>query len=206
MDYLEQVILSTGFARDKYSTGPAGYLVNSIYFDDLNLLTYRDKQDGVANRFKLRLRYYGLNPEKFVLEVKRKASYIGLKDRFEFSRLDVQTYFNKQQGNMKKFLNANFPSFLPTMYVGYERKAFEHQEISLRYSIDSNITWCLPPFDFQTLLSPKQNPLTPMNKFILEVKFQEKLPKDFQDLIKRLRLSWVENSKYANCLQAAIND
>lgn len=206
MNYLEQVILSTGFARDKYSNDPAGYLVNSIYFDNLNLLTYRDKQDGVANRLKLRLRYYGLSPEKFVFEVKKKASYIGLKDRFEFSRSDVEIYFNRQKGSINNFLNANFPGFVPTMYVGYKRKAFERKETSLRYSIDSNITWCLPPFDFQTLLSPKQSPLTPMNKFILEVKFSEKLPKDFQDLIKRFQLTWIENSKYANCLEAAIND
>ena len=148
--YLEHVLLSGGFSRDKYSQKPEGYLVNSIYFDTQVLDTFNDKLDGVSKRFKLRLRYYGDSPSSFVLEVKKKDAYLGLKDRFTFACLEVENYFERNSGDLAKFLEVNFPQFIPTMYVGYDRVAFHIADDTDMDQHDSNVTWCLPPFRMPT--------------------------------------------------------
>lgn len=203
--YLEHVLLSGGFSRDKYSQKPEGYLVNSIYFDTQVLDTFNDKLDGVSKRFKLRLRYYGDSPSSFVLEVKKKDAYLGLKDRFTFACLEVENYFERNSGDLAKFLEVNFPQFIPTMYVGYDRVAFHiGDDTDMRISMDSNVTWCLPPFSYADLTKPHRNQLQPVDKFVLEIKCQREMPKEFQKLLKQIELRWVENSKYANCLSAAL--
>ena len=70
---LEEIIRQNPFLfSDIYSLRQ----VNNVYFDSLNLKCFNDNISGLANRFKIRIRWYGKmycyvkNP---ILEIKKKT-------------------------------------------------------------------------------------------------------------------------------------
>lgn len=50
-----------------------GYLVRSLYFDTLNDKDFQDKEDGVYERRKIRLRVYNPQDDFAFLEIKQKT-------------------------------------------------------------------------------------------------------------------------------------
>ena len=70
-----------------------GYFCNSIYFDDLDFSTLRQKQEGTMERFKIRLRtyFFDLNkkPEFWNLEIKAKNNSTVKKRKVKLSHSDV---------------------------------------------------------------------------------------------------------------------
>jgi hypothetical protein len=59
----------------------ARYHIHSLYLDSDDLALYRASQDGVRDRFKLRVRWYGERPEQAFFEVKRRVDKVVLKQR-----------------------------------------------------------------------------------------------------------------------------
>ena len=56
---------------------------NSIYFDYSDLRSFHESEEGIANRTKIRLRYYGVQNDydilKFTLEIKKSNPYFKTK-------------------------------------------------------------------------------------------------------------------------------
>ena len=54
---------------------------NTIYFDYSDLRFFHESEEGIADRTKIRLRYYGTQRKydilKFILEIKKKISMSG---------------------------------------------------------------------------------------------------------------------------------
>ena len=60
------------FLRRDIHSGSDGYLIRSLYFDDIAESAFYDKLAGVNEREKYRLRYYNENTDHIFLERKRK--------------------------------------------------------------------------------------------------------------------------------------
>src|SRR6056300_1248249 len=70
-----------------------GYHCLSIYFDNLNLTTLKQKQEGAMERFKIRLRSYFFDlkdkPKLWNLEIKAKNNSTVKKRKITLPHLDV---------------------------------------------------------------------------------------------------------------------
>ena len=108
-------------------------VVNSIYFDTINLKMFYDSEEGVLPRKKVRIRWY--NTEKiFTLENKISS----IEGRFKVTdRLDNNILDNE-------FLNDNrndeiYGAIQPVLKVSYERSYFIFNQ--MRITFDKNITY-----------------------------------------------------------------
>lgn len=65
---------------DPHADQDGQYLITSLYFDNCFDKALREKRDGLNQREKFRLRYYGSAPEKVFLEKKQKHAGLCLKN------------------------------------------------------------------------------------------------------------------------------
>src|SRR5690625_2877302 len=82
---------------DPYAEERGGYTVRSIYFDSPNLTCYHEKDDGIKERKKLRIRGYneGGPDSNVFLEIKRKSNIMISKERALLAYEDLAPLFEK---------------------------------------------------------------------------------------------------------------
>ena len=182
-----------------------GYYCCSIYFDDLHLTTLKQKQEGIKERFKIRLRTYYFDlknkPKSWNLEIKSKNNNTVKKKKITFSHLEVLE--NLKNKNFS-FFSGNFSEtaktyFKPILITFYFREAFNSKILPhCRITYDKNIRAF--PFDFKSLYE-----LTNNNSFIvnprlmlLEFKYTNFLPAFISNYFKFLNLEQVTFSKYVD--------
>ena len=109
-------------------------LINSIYFDNKELCLFKDSEEGVVPRKKIRIRWYE-NEKKFAKEVKisslegryKYREPFNLTNLFnDFTNLNI---FDQQYGNLK-----------PLISVKYNREYYSLK--NLRITFDKNISYC----------------------------------------------------------------
>ena len=78
-----------------------GYYCCSIYFDDLDFSTLKQKQEGITERFKIRLRAYFFDlkdePKFWNLEIKSKNNNTVKKKKIIFSHLETIKNLKKKK-------------------------------------------------------------------------------------------------------------
>ncbi|MFH1890147.1 MAG: polyphosphate polymerase domain-containing protein [Candidatus Kuenenbacteria bacterium] len=189
------------------------YEVNSLYFDSPDYGCFFDKEAGLADRKKLRYRFYNdLEIDNPVfLEIKRKKDALVIKDRISLHQ-DSCNYLKlndilkkiKKENKNNYFVNEviwfkNRNSLKPKLFVCYKRKAFVGKlDPKLRITFD---------YDIKTQLS---NDLKLNNKkwhrvypqgAVIEVKYNNILPSWFHKIIQRYQLNRIAYSKYCNALR-----
>ena len=191
--------LNAGYFNDKNCIDYKPYTVNSIYFDTSDLLTYRDKINGINKRFKLRIRYYE-NSDVYNLEIKNKNGYLGWKNKISLTYDDLKEYFILNKGKIKNFLMDNYPNFFPKIFIKYERTSIE-DKLSNRISFDENLRWGKIDIDKKDFCS--QFILHPLksNEVIMEIKVPNNNDKIISNIIKKNDLIWIETSKYVICIE-----
>lgn len=196
------------------------YWVNSIYFDSPTLKSYWEKDAGIKNRFKLRLRCYNMHgfvkTDNIFFEIKRKKDATVIKDR---GLINSSLYgMLIKSGGLSKLINNKqikkmpvFRDFLflktrylmePKINVLYEREPLEAANYSnLRITFDSNIMACrASKFCFNDSFKKISN-----NFFIMEVKFQGILPYWFHNLVQKYSLKRIAFSKYCSAVEKCYN-
>ncbi len=177
-------------------------VINNIYLDDLNFKFFKDNIDGISDRIKIRIRWYGetfgeiKNPK---LEFKIKQNTLGEKkfyemDNFFFDEkngIDEKILVEKiQSRNIKDYININF--IKPKILNVYNRSYFITNDQHFRITLDS--------FPDYYDLEKNKNYLRKVSHFqkyhTLEIKYNEKYNKYFQFFIKYLPLRLDKNSKY----------
>lgn len=180
-----------------------GRFVNSLYFDDPEYTSVKDNLTGIANRKKLRLRWYNsetktTNPK---LELKIKEGRLGFKRHFDLNNFSDDIYsleFNKFTKQIQEKIADNtaavqiFSAHLsPSLYVNYYRDYFE-APFNLRITIDSKINYTLPdPF---LSISDSINATYPNR--IMEIKFPPSEKNNVGKLLGNLQLTPKRHSKY----------
>ena len=201
---------------DKYgATQPNfSYPVHSLYLDSDALTTYWHTINGNKNRYKLRLRFYGGNPELPVyFEIKRRVNEAILKQRGGVRRDAVDWLLAghlpepkhvisddpKQLVAIQRFCQLlNEIQAKPKAHVAYLREAWISTEgNSVRVTMDRHVRCeSEPTAQFSSQFS---NPVLVFGpNVVLELKFTGRYPDWFRELVRIFHLSQCSAAKYAD--------
>tara|TARA_B100001996_G_scaffold379750_1_gene366008 strand:+ start:1476 stop:2162 length:687 start_codon:yes stop_codon:yes gene_type:complete len=170
--------------------------VNSLYFDDHNFSSVKQNLDGVTNKSKIRLRWYGNNNlliSKAKLEVKIKKNFLNHKVIYIMDDLnnknlkktnDVKLITKKVNEIVKKKM------LIPTATTHYERIYL----ISLNKKVRATIDYNLKGTNFNQF---NYNPvLKKFNRSILELKYGKNYDEYVRNNCKSISSRYSKNSKY----------
>ena len=175
--------------------------VNNIYFDDFSYSAYHQNIEGLSERKKFRIRWYGdtygevKNP---ILEAKIKNSALGTKHHYKIVNFEMNKIFDSnifsnifKKSNLKEQIYNEITAQSPSLVNSYERKYYLSRDESFRITIDKNLSYFYVSQNLKEVLT-KNN----QYGIIVEIKYQSKDDK-FLNLISNqfpFRLS--RNSKY----------
>jgi SPX domain protein involved in polyphosphate accumulation len=172
-------------------------VVNSIYFDTLGLKSAVDNLDGISNREKYRVRWYGKNTDIFttpILENKIKKNFQGHKIFYKLNQFDKKKLTDDNLFNLTKNINELLPlkNLQPISMTSYNRVYLISADKKIRATLDFE------------LKHKKMNNYIEIffintDEIILEFKYSSNLDGYLRNLIPGIsRLS--KNSKYINSL------
>ena len=177
--------------------------INNIYFDDSNYSFLFANLDGLSERRKIRLRWYGRSLGKINanLEIKIKKGNVGYKEtlkNIEFT-LD-QNYLIKEI--MKNIFDSNeYNSFLekiknlePVLLNNYNREYFESIDRNIRITLDTNIA-SKRIFNLSKLDRLKKNI---SSKIVIELKYKNSLDLNEIRELNNFQYRITKNSKYVS--------
>jgi len=207
--------LSRQFSRvlveDAHSSGD-GYLVRSLYFDDIDNTDYEEKINGVEVRKKIRLRNYGPSSKSTKLELKQKQ---GQWQKKRSLTLDKDKSLRIIAGDYAALLECrsdfadecfgimSMRCYRPKTVVSYTRKVFIAKENETRVTFDHHIKGTEANFNiFSYNLS--ENPIFDPYMVVLEIKYNGFLLSYIKDIIQSCNESEKAISKY--CLGRAMLD
>ena len=203
---------------DKNNKNNLGYYNHSIYFDTHKLRFYRDKQEGLLQRLKPRIRLYrsvnDFDIKSLFLEFKHKNDRTVFKNRV---KIDAQTAMELLLGCEQPHIDAveskNETTELfyqlskkyllrPKVAVNYKRFAYVSELYpKLRVTVDQSIEASLDvslgakKSSFVNILSPRYT--------LIEFKYDSQLPKLLSSIIRAHELKNVTFSKYSNAMEVA---
>ncbi len=197
-DYLTLVsslMRSKFFFRTHYPTRR----VNSIYFDTNDYSSIRQNLDGVSEKKKIRIRWYG-NYNKLVepiLEIKSKKGAETRKENYKINDLEGLEFPNlKNLYLIKNFINKSNKSkktVLPSLTTNYDRQYFISDNGKIRATVDYNLQSTYLK-NFSQLNIIKNFP----SSCILEFKYSTKLDKYVRHHLREITLRLSKNSKFIN--------
>lgn len=205
--YLE--LDENGVGKPNYS-----YPVHSLYLDSDKLTLYWRTINGDKNRYKLRLRFYNNNPDTPVFfEIKRRMNNCILKQRGGVRRDAVDLLLAGQLPDSShlvskdpKQLNAlqNFCHLMqeinarPKAHIAYQREAYvPHDDNSARLTMDREVR--SEPELTARLSTQMEHPILVWGRdVVLELKFTNRFPDWFGDLVRVFGLRQCGAAKYVD--------
>ena len=178
--------------------------ITNIYLDTPKFQFYKDNQIGIADRKKIRIRWYGTGLGKVQqpkLEYKIKVGLTGYKKIYALpdfeikaglSNSNLQTLFDQAQ--LPTTVRNELKSLIPTLLNTYQRTYFQSLDKHFRLTFDEGLTYYqLRPFNNQFLAKAAERDLQ-----VLELKYapeQERMASQVATLF-RYRLD--KKSKYVS--------
>jgi hypothetical protein len=189
------------------------YPVHSLYLDSNDLKIYHQTINGTRNRYKLRLRFYDDRPDTPIFfEIKRRVNNCILKQRGAVRRSAVNLLLAghlpepnhlisqepKQLVALQRFtLLANHLHAKPKAHVAYVREAWvSPHDNSVRVTMDRAMT-CEPRFSSAAGTRLGNQVYTYDKNVILELKFTDRFPDWFRELVRVFDLMQYSAAKYA---------
>ena len=188
------------------------YPVHSLYLDSDDLRLYHTAINGDKNRFKLRLRFYDNRKEAPVFfEIKRRVNNIIAKQRGGVRR-DAMFWLLAGQLPEPAFLVSRDPRQLVALqnfcrlmnaigarskaHVAYLREAWiSPRDNSVRITLDREVQ--CEPETVVRLNTLMHNPVSVFGKeVILELKFTDRFPDWFKELVRVFGLMQCGGAKY----------
>tara|TARA_B110000261_G_C12984606_1_gene317824 strand:+ start:80 stop:760 length:681 start_codon:yes stop_codon:yes gene_type:complete len=172
--------------------------VNSIYFDDENHTSIKQNIDGISEKKKYRLRWYGdfkiiTNP---TFEIKSKKGFEVSKKNFdlpEMSNLNLLDYNDVEKIELLINSNFNFKNKLfPILTTHYLRSYFISSNKLVRSTVDRNL---------KSLLLYKNRNLNIIKEYediILEFKYDLNLDEYVRSNLGNISSRFAKNSKFVN--------
>ena len=161
-------------------------VIESLYFDNVNLEMYSDSIEGLAPRKKIRIRNY---PNS-----KDKKSYLEIKNSSVEGRFKTRKSLNEDEFLLKRnagILDEQYGACFPKLYVSYLREYSIVDDV--RISIDKNIQYR----DFKT------GKLYNDNKIIVELKTSSNKSQD--ELVNDFPIQRIRFSKYCFAIENLYN-
>ncbi|MCZ8533021.1 polyphosphate polymerase domain-containing protein [Psychrobacillus psychrodurans] len=212
-DYLSlRQKVSSVLTIDKNSQTHEGYGIRSLYFDGIHNHSLYDKNNGVFNREKYRIRIYNGSDKKISLERKSKFGDFISKESAPMTRAEydailignIDVLSGKDQPLIKDFYAAlKYRNFLPTVIVDYVREAYVYELGNVRITFDKKMSAAVNTIDLFDPNLMLEEPLLP-EQTILEVKFDQFLPDNIRQLVQPERFVRSAISKYVICREVNI--
>ena len=205
-DSLTSFLLRNGFIESYPKR-----IINSLYYETIDYRNYSDSENGIANRSKIRIRFYNEGETGIQLEIKKKCGDLGYKLSPSLDSVNVKKFgkliFSQ---SIYKNINLKLPTiidslYFPIVFIKYNRSYYTSDEFDLRITIDSYLEFCsaklfnnkiyirLPRRIDHNVLEIKYNEnLEPNNRFI------NKMSIDFGLILER-------SSKYCDAIKIINN-
>ena len=190
--------------KEDENNGIDGYMVRSLYFDNLDDRDFEDKVDGLDNRQKIRLRTYNVNSPYCKLEFKEKAGNSQRKRSLTITKADANRLIERDFSVLTKmdeplakwlyvFMTEN--CYYPKAIVEYRRKAFIHDVNNIRITFDTKLRATELSYD---IFDENLNlyPVTKMGENTLEIKYDNFLFSHIKEILDDYNLFQLSNSKY----------
>ena len=206
----EAILLSKAqgaMQRDPHVREDGTYLIRSVYLDDINDTCLLENLSGCDPRSKFRIRYYNSDIGRISLEKKSKVRSMCLKESCRLTVEECEVLLSGDipavTGDMPEekqrlFTEVRLRGLIPKTIVTYERIPFIYSGGNVRVTFDRKIT---SSNELNRFLSGDyaERPILPCGESILEVKWDEILPRHLKDVLRLDGLHWIAFSKYFMC-------
>lgn len=167
-----------------------GYLIRSLYFDNVYDRSLQENLIGADIRTKYRLRTYNHDPNYIMLEKKVKFVDRGYKDSLRLSYAEANALLHGHYAGLldrtealaqEFYTHARLQSLKPRLVVEYLRKAYVHPAGNVRVTLDTQIKTSEQVtsfFDPSLALRPER-----ISKVLLEVKYDQFIPDIIQSVL-----------------------
>ena len=203
-DLFIEKVLDKFLKLDSNCTDSNNYTVHSLYFDDYLDSAFHDVDAGNPVKIKYRIRRYNNDIDKYKLEIKKKINgeltkdfcYLQKNEVLKIINNDTSSLFwNTQNEVLRRFLISMQTKILrPKVIVTYDRIPYVNPVNNLRITIDKNIRYSN---DISNFVNKYYLQYMIFDK-ILEVKFNDFIPKDIRKILSDFDLFQVAFSKYYN--------
>jgi hypothetical protein len=191
------------------------YPVHSLYMDSEELKLYWETINGDKNRYKLRLRYYSLEPTVPVFfEIKRRMNNCILKQRGAV-RQDAVTplltghplcHEHMASSNPKDFMAVQkFCDLMhslqarPKVHIFYMREAYVSPDGEVRVTMDRDV--CGDPNPEPRIKIKMEHPVRAFgDQVILELKFTNRFPQWFNHMVRAFHVMQCGAAKYVESM------
>ncbi len=199
--------LSAIMKPDSHSFKNGDYFIRSLYFDDIYHSSYWDKIAGVSHRKKFRIRTYNFSEDVIRLECKEKNGdrirKIGTDITIDCARALIAGDNSLLEPD-DSFVAAEFLSLWggkglrPSVVVDYTREAYVEPIGNVRITFDKNLRVGMSGVDMfdKELLTV---PVYPNGMVIMEVKYDDFIPKALSMLVSSVGGEKIAVSKFTTC-------
>lgn len=193
---------------DKHAQN-GGYMLRSLYFDDYYHSAYEEKDAGVLQRKKYRIRIYNCSDHSIKLERKKKFGAYIFKEAASLTRDEVYKILD---GEYEFLLQSDQPLcrefyvecmsnvMRPRTIVDYDRQPWILDAGTVRITFDMDVRAAVGSFDIFDPTLPALPVLEP-GKCVMEVKFTEFLPQFVREILPDRASEFTEVSKYVLCYE-----
>ena len=180
--------------------------VNNVYFDTIERDLLTEHLNGVANRAKIRFRWYGENwlTEGGQIEIKVKNSQLGYKkihlvsDVIDISQHTWTEIIDLLQKDVPDDLALLLSNLTPVIINQYKREYYISMDGLIRVTLDYNMRAFGQTFGFSPNINFEQ---TLRNNIIIEMKSTKNNHKRIADSLAEFPLYCTQNSKYLNAME-----
>ena len=200
--------IGTLLALDGHA-GEGGYMIRSLYFDDMWDSAYAEKNMGVMSRCKYRIRIYDCSDHVIRLERKKKVGSYICKESAPLTREETERLIDGEYDFLlgsdeplcrEFYIDCAARMMRPRVIVDYEREPFVMAHGTVRVTFDSHVRAALLSRDLFDPLLPSLEALAP-GKVVMEVNLPEFLPKVEQELLPPRAAEFTALSKYVLCYE-----
>lgn len=193
---------------DKHAQN-GGYMLRSLYFDDYRNSAYEEKDAGVLQRKKYRIRVYNCSDQSIKLERKKKFGAYIFKEAATLTREEVYKILEGDYGFLlhsdqnlcREFYVECVSNMLrPKTIVDYDREPWVLDAGTVRITFDMDVRAAVGSFDIFDPTLPALPVLEP-GKCVMEVKFTEFLPQFVREILPDRASEFTAVSKYVLCYE-----
>ena len=189
---------------DAHAGADGEYMIRSLYFEDMYRSAYKEKQDGVYQRKKYRIRVYGCSDRVIHLECKHKEGAYIFKEacsltREEYDKILAGEYeflLQKESEMAREFyVDVRTKLLRPEVIVDYEREPYVYDAGTVRITFDKHVRACDVRGDLFDAELPSYG-VYKENTIILEIKFTGYLPEKIRKIFQVRNFVQTSASKY----------
>lgn len=201
---LEQRICAV-MPRDFHSGEDGSYSIRSIYFDTATDRAYTEKEAGISEREKIRIRFYNYQDDLIKLERKEKRGNRIHKESMTISKETADAMMHCNYSSLPDYRNplsdhiygaAYSEGLHPVVVIDYIRKAYVFPVNHVRITFDFALEAAKPTIPIWT---PEGGYDVLAEDTILEIKYDQYLPCHIGRLINSVSAPQMALSKYVLC-------